>query len=143
MLEYLCDNIGLVLVCLLCGSTDVTTSPSRYMTQPSGIPILSPVLFMHVGDPYIPLLEFCLASFFSFIQTGSNLSVYATSSFLHSITMRSGRFHPCTCNFSNVTTLQLHVSIFRVRGYYHFQIAKCIAGAVCCCFIRTTLQCLP
>ena len=23
------------------------------MTQPSGIPILSPVLFMHVGDPYI------------------------------------------------------------------------------------------
>ena len=29
----------------------ITTSPSRYMTQPSGIPILSPVLFMHVGDP--------------------------------------------------------------------------------------------
>ena len=56
MLEYLCDNIGLVLVCLPSGSTDVTTSPSRYMTQPSGIPILSPVLFMHVGDPYIPLL---------------------------------------------------------------------------------------
>ena len=27
------------------------------MTQLSGIPILSPVLFMHVGDPYIPL--FC------------------------------------------------------------------------------------
>ena len=50
---YLCDNIGLVLVCLPSGSTDVTTSPSQYMTQPSGIPILSPVLFMHVGDPYI------------------------------------------------------------------------------------------
>ena len=57
MLEYLCDNIGLVLVCLPSGSTDVTTSPSRYMTQPSGIPILSPVLFMHVGDPYIPLFK--------------------------------------------------------------------------------------
>ena len=54
---YLCDNIGLVLVCLPSGSTDVTTSPSRYMTQPSGIPILSPVLFMHVGDPYIPLFK--------------------------------------------------------------------------------------
>ena len=54
----LCDNIGPVLVCLPSGSTDVTTSPSRYMTQPSGIPILSPVLFMHVGDPYIPLLKF-------------------------------------------------------------------------------------
>ena len=57
MLEYLCDNIGPVLVCLPSGSTDVTTSPSRYMTQPSGIPILSPVLFMHVGDPYIPLFK--------------------------------------------------------------------------------------
>ena len=55
ILEYLCDNIGLVLVYLPSGSTDVTTSPSRYITQPSGIPILSPVLFMHVGDPYIPL----------------------------------------------------------------------------------------
>ena len=54
---YLCDNIGLVLVhvCLPSGSKDVTTSPSQYMTQPSGIPILSPVLFMHVGIPCIPL----------------------------------------------------------------------------------------
>ena len=49
-----CDNIGLVLVCLPSGSTDVAASPSQYMIQPSGIPILSPVLFMHVGDPYIP-----------------------------------------------------------------------------------------
>ena len=57
MLEYLCDNIGLVLVCLPSGSTDVTTSPRQYMTKPSGIPILSPVLFMHVGDPYIPLFK--------------------------------------------------------------------------------------
>ena len=55
MLEYLCDNIGLVLVCLPSGSTDVAASPSWYVTQPSGIPILSPVLFIHVGDPHIPL----------------------------------------------------------------------------------------
>ena len=54
MLGDLCDNIGLVLACLLSGSTNVTTSPSQCMTKPSGIPILSPVLFMHVGDPYIP-----------------------------------------------------------------------------------------
>ena len=54
---YLCDDIGLVLVCLPSRSTDVTTSPSRYMTQPSGIPILSPVLFMHVGDPYIRIFD--------------------------------------------------------------------------------------
>ena len=52
--EDLCDNIGLVLVCLPSGSTDVTASPSQYMIQPFGIPILSPVIFMHVGDPYIP-----------------------------------------------------------------------------------------
>ena len=45
----LCDNIGLVLV-----------SPSQYMTQPYGIPILSPVLFMHVGDPYIKFEEFLI-----------------------------------------------------------------------------------
>ena len=51
--EDLCDNIGLVLVCLPSGSIDVAASPSQYMIQPSGIPILSPVLFMHVGDPHI------------------------------------------------------------------------------------------
>ena len=53
VLMLLCDNIGLMLACLPSGSTDVTASASLYMTQPSGIPILSPVLFMHVGDPYI------------------------------------------------------------------------------------------
>ena len=52
MLGYLCNNIGLVLASLLSGSTDASTSPRHCMTQPSGIPILSPVLFMHVGDPY-------------------------------------------------------------------------------------------
>ena len=51
---YFCNNIGLVLACLPGGTTGVTGSPSRYMTQPPGIPILSPILFMHVGDPYIP-----------------------------------------------------------------------------------------
>ena len=49
---YLCDNIGLVLACLPRGST------GQYMTQPSGIPILFHVLFMHVNDPYIPLFKF-------------------------------------------------------------------------------------
>ena len=49
------DNIALVFVCLPSGSTDVTPSPTP---QPSGIPILSPVLFMHVGDPFIPLFKF-------------------------------------------------------------------------------------
>ena len=44
-----------MLVYLPRGSTDVTTSPSWYITQPSGIPILSPVLFMHVGDPFFKI----------------------------------------------------------------------------------------
>ena len=59
-MEDLCDNIGLVLVCLPSGSTDVAASPSQYMIQPSGIPIFS---FMHVGDPYISkfdLLVYCV-----------------------------------------------------------------------------------
>ena len=43
--------IGLVLVCLPSGSTNVAPSPCQYMTQPPGIPILSPVPFKHVGDP--------------------------------------------------------------------------------------------
>ena len=39
-----------MLACLPSGSTGGTGSPSRYMTQPLGITILSPVLFIHVGD---------------------------------------------------------------------------------------------
>ena len=34
---------------------NISASPSQSMTHPSRIPILSPVLFMHVGEPYIPL----------------------------------------------------------------------------------------
>ena len=73
--------IGLVLVCLPSGSTDVTTSPSRYMTQPSGIPILSPVLFMHVGDPYIPLFK---------IRRIFDLLVQCTVEPLHTATPETG-----------------------------------------------------
>ena len=47
-----------ILTCLPNGSTDVTASASRYITKPSGIPILSPVLFMHVGDPIFLLFKF-------------------------------------------------------------------------------------
>ena len=65
MLGYLCDNIGLMLACLPSGSTNATGSPSRYMTQPSGIPILSPVLFMHVGDPEELLIYLSRLLFYS------------------------------------------------------------------------------
>ena len=48
----LCDNIGLVGVSAKWSY--VTASPSHH---DQAIPILSPLLFMHVGHPYIPLLK--------------------------------------------------------------------------------------
>ena len=47
----LCDIIGFVVECLLSGSTSVTASPSCH--DPA-IQEPSLVLFMYVGDPYIP-----------------------------------------------------------------------------------------
>ena len=48
----LCDNIGLVGVSAKWSY--VTASPSHHG---QAIPILSPLLFMHVGHPYIPLFK--------------------------------------------------------------------------------------
>ena len=48
----LCDNIGLVGVSAMWSY--VTASPSHH---DQAIPILSPLLFMHVGHPYIPLFK--------------------------------------------------------------------------------------
>ena len=50
VLGDLCDNIGLVGVSAKWSY--VTASPSHH---DQAIPILSPLLFMHVGHPYIPL----------------------------------------------------------------------------------------
>ena len=52
ILGDLCDNIGLVGVSAMWSY--VTTSPSHH---DQAIPILSPLLFMHVGHPYIPLFK--------------------------------------------------------------------------------------
>ena len=48
----LCNNIGLVGVSAKWSY--VTASPSHH---DQAIPILSPLLFMHVGHPYIPLFK--------------------------------------------------------------------------------------
>ena len=48
----LCDNIGLVGVSAKWSY--VTASPSHH---DKAIPILSPLLFMHVGHPYIPFFK--------------------------------------------------------------------------------------
>ena len=79
VLGDLCDNIGLVGVYLLSGA--MSLHHLAIMTKPD-IPILSPLLFMHVGHPYIPLFKIqrifdLLVSppFLLFIQRGSNPSI--------------------------------------------------------------------
>ena len=52
ILGDLCDNIGLVGVSAMWSY--VTTSTSHH---DQAIPILSPLIFMHVGHPYIPLFK--------------------------------------------------------------------------------------
>ena len=52
VLGDLCSNIGLVGVSAKWSY--VTASPSHH---DQAIPILSPLLFMHVGHPYIPLFK--------------------------------------------------------------------------------------
>ena len=52
LLGGLCDNIGLVGVSAKWSY--VTASTSHH---DQAIPILSPLLFMHVGHPYIPLFK--------------------------------------------------------------------------------------
>ena len=52
---YLCDNIGLVLVCLPSGSTDVTTSPSR--SHAESLSCLLYFLCM-LAIPIFPFLKF-------------------------------------------------------------------------------------
>ena len=49
-----CDNIGLMVVYVFRVEVHMLLHHLAVMIQPSGIPVLSPVLFMHVGDPYIP-----------------------------------------------------------------------------------------
>ena len=60
----LCDNIGVVLACLLSGTTGVTGSPSCYMAQPSGIPIL-------LAIPIFPLFKF--EEFLIYLRLFSNM----------------------------------------------------------------------
>ena len=54
--KYLCDNIGLVLACLLSGSTHVAASPSQYMTQ--SLASLSCLLYILLCMLAIPIHSF-------------------------------------------------------------------------------------
>ena len=50
----LCDNIYIGLVGVSAKWSYITASPNHH---DKAIPILSPLLFMHVGHPYIPLFK--------------------------------------------------------------------------------------
>ena len=60
---YVRDNIGLVLEYLPRESICMSRHHLAVMTQPFGVPILSPVVFMHVGDPFFKLKFTFLTSF--------------------------------------------------------------------------------
>ena len=133
VLGDLCDNIGLVGVSAK-WSSYVTASPSHH---DQAIPILSPLLFMHVGHPYIPLFKIqrifdLLVSppFLLFIQRGSNpsIDVYAhifiilthypipfsslISQLYYSITMR---FATKKVLIWPVSSMYIHVHVHVVR----------------------------
>ena len=68
---YLCDNIGLVLVCLPSGST----SPSQYMTQPSRIPIYLLYFLSMLVIPIFPFFK--IRRIFDVMVIGVRLSISA------------------------------------------------------------------
>ena len=73
VLGDLCDNIGLVGISAKW--SHVTASPSHH---DQAIPILSPLLFMHVGHPFLKVEEFLIylsRLFFNFL-TGSNMYMH-------------------------------------------------------------------
>ena len=70
MLGDLCNNIGFVGVSAKWSY--VTASPSHH---DQAIPILSPLLFMHVGHPYIPLFKIEEFSNYLYIITLSRSKV--------------------------------------------------------------------
>ena len=66
----LCDNIGLVGVSAKWSY--VTASPSHH---DQAIPILSPLLFMHVGHPYIPLFKIRRILIYLYIHSSKRFSI--------------------------------------------------------------------
>ena len=119
VLGDLCDNIGLVGVSAKWSY--VTASPSHH---DQAIPILSPLLFMHVNHPYIPLFKIRKL----FLQE------------LHYLLQ-------CLLYFVVVCSLKsMCVPSFIVIGYcvseLHGHICRycnVLPEAIYCCFTRTTL----
>ena len=87
----LCDNIGLVGVSAMWGY--VTASPSHH---DQAIPILSPLLFMHVGHPYIPLFK--IRRIFDLLVSPPFLRQVATRVYMYNSYPKPAHLpllHPC------------------------------------------------
>ena len=99
----LCDNIGLVGVSAKWSY--VTASPSHH---DQAIPILSPLLFMHVGHPYIPLFKirriFNLLVSPPFLIHNPSIHVYAHMYNFHFPFPFSTFVSPCSITMRFVTT---------------------------------------
>ena len=127
----LCDNIGLVGVSAKWSY--VTASPSHH---DQAIPILSPLLFIHVGHPYIPTFKiqriFALLvspPFLLFIQRGSNPSIDVYAHFIilthYPIpfsTLISQLYYSITMRFATkkvliwpVSSMYIHVHVLLLR----------------------------
>ena len=85
----LCDNIGLVGVSAKWSY--VTASPSHH---DQAIPILSPLLFMHVGHPYIPFIDLLVRHAKAWRQGGQDKGSRSHGSvYTHAGTITCTRYH--------------------------------------------------
>ena len=148
VLGDLCDNIGLVGVSAMWSY--VTASPSHH---DQAIPILSPLLFMHVGHPYIPLFK--IRRIFDLLVSPPFLILFrqvATRVYMYNYYPKPAHLpllHPCPHCSSTVRfvivkliwpvssvciLLLLHIEhhycddcihAIRVRSCYHFTKIRC------------------
>ena len=122
MLGYLCACAGMSSKCkYICHCINYIA----VMTQPSWSPILSPVLFMQVDDPYIlPFLKFISPPSHSdsiyFIILTHFVFPFSTiiSPWQYSITMRFftknyyAMFHSCTCMYCYILSFNNVMAVF-------------------------------
>ena len=112
----LCDNIGLVGVSAMWSY--VTASPSHH---DQAIPILSPLLFMHVGHPYIPLFK--IRRIFDLLVSPPFLILFrqvATRVYMYNYYPKPAHLpllHPCPHCSSTVRFVSNMASFVRVHTF--------------------------
>ena len=116
VLGDLCDNIGLVGVSAMWSY--VTASPSHH---DQAIPILSPLLFMHVGHPYIPLFK--IRRIFDLLV----IQAFNCSAVLQSLTKSEKSYHSGCSRTSEVPQISCML-IRAISTYYSRLIIICVEG---------------